>query len=625
MNPFKKGLVAVAALTLAFTGVLATASAASAHTGDLSVTAACNTATGNYDLTAKLAISQTGLDGSTKWRVGTSGFEGTPSNDTGMDRGPIASSGTQTITLGTWSLPGTTTGKGPWVYAFTTWPSDGFTKGSDGQLLTNLDGKCKVPPPVVTEVVVPALAVTPPTCYADGSLPFTSNPPAQNPNGYEFPGQGFRVYLDKAYTGPGTYIATPQKIGAGFDPAFPGGTKLAAGSNAPQTLTVLPSTGPVQSTDPSKPCFVPPTNSVCERYDNGPTSTDLVDLWANVDTRSKGHVEYVENALHVWTEDSSSQSKVSEGIAVNFPLSQTGTLAIDATANPGNVYPNGPGLNLFVDFDNNGSVDGTLVYETVYGQDLWLTNGSAQFVKDGAPVVGGGNGSQWHGTINQWLTKFPNAQVSGVAYSLGSGVQGDWNINSITFNCKVYTFDLIAKPTALSGEDVVTDVDCLTETHSTTTTPWTQAYVASGNEYVLGEKVYGEPTTVTREATNEELNNAECPAPEPPVITPTVNTVEKVTCEATLVSGETTTTAPTYEYVEADREWVRGEDDVKVVPFTREKTDAEKLICVVVTSVPPALVKAGTDPLVLFLSGLTVLLMGGGALYLNRRRVGAAE
>jgi len=117
-----------------------------------------------------------------------------------------------------------------------------------------------VPPVVVTPtgpvtITAPTLVPTSPTCDADGSLPFLGNPAAQNPNGYEFPGQGFRVYIAPAFTGPGTYVATIQKVGPGFDPAFPKGTKVVGATS--QTLTVLPKTG-TQSTDASAPCYVTP-------------------------------------------------------------------------------------------------------------------------------------------------------------------------------------------------------------------------------------------------------------------------------------------------------------------------------------------------------------------------------
>ncbi|QKY80337.1 membrane protein [Microbacterium phage Mercedes] len=116
-----------------------------------------------------------------------------------------------------------------------------------------LKGKTTACPPVTVEL--PTLTVTPPTCDADGSLPFLNNPAAQNPNGYEFPGQGFRVYLDRAFEGAGTYTATLQKIGAGFDPAFPYGTKVTGQTT--QVLVVGHATG-YQSGDAEAPCYVAP-------------------------------------------------------------------------------------------------------------------------------------------------------------------------------------------------------------------------------------------------------------------------------------------------------------------------------------------------------------------------------
>jgi hypothetical protein len=136
-------VVALAAVGAVLGAGIAVASVvpASAHTGDLDVVAVCNTVTGEYDFTATLTISQTGLDGETRWRVGGSGFGGTPSSGAGMDRGPVVSDGAGMITLGTFSLPGDTTGYGPWVYAYTTW-SDRYAKGSYGQLRVKLAGDC---------------------------------------------------------------------------------------------------------------------------------------------------------------------------------------------------------------------------------------------------------------------------------------------------------------------------------------------------------------------------------------------------------------------------------------------------------------------------------------------------
>ena len=140
---FKKFIAAIGTLVLAVgLSVVAVAAPSSAHTGDLNATAVCNTTTGQYDVTYKLTISNTSLAGTTYWRTGTTSFEGTPTSNTGLTNGPVASTGAGVYTLGTISLPGTST-RAPWAYAYTTW-SDNFTKGSDGGDI-RLDGTCTIP------------------------------------------------------------------------------------------------------------------------------------------------------------------------------------------------------------------------------------------------------------------------------------------------------------------------------------------------------------------------------------------------------------------------------------------------------------------------------------------------
>jgi LPXTG-motif cell wall-anchored protein len=179
-----------------------------------------------------------------------------------------------------------------------------------------------------------------------------------------------------------------------------------------------------------------PTNQACTIVAAGDTSTNLHPTWTVGDTRSAGHYEYVDGGLHVWTDDASSNAKVAMKHSASFDLEDTGTVGIDFTLTSGTIKP---GVQLYVNFD--GTNEGTLVYEGVYGQDLWLTSGSSQVVKDNAPVNGGGNGSQWHGTIDQWLTKFPDAKVTGIGFSLGSGVHADGVLHSITVGCTQYFFD----------------------------------------------------------------------------------------------------------------------------------------------------------------------------------------
>jgi hypothetical protein len=252
----------------------------------------------------------------------------------------------------------------------------------------------------------------------------------------------------------------------------------------------------------------------------GPVSTNVNGLWGNVDTRSAGHYEYVDGGLHVWTDDATSNAKVSLGTAASFALKNTGIIDLGWT---GTTPP--PGVNLFVTFAPG--ITGTLVYESVYGQDLWLTNGSSQAAKDKAPVNGGGNGSQWHGTINQWLSVYPDAQVNGIAFSLGSGVHGDGVISSVTVGCQVYAFDyervVPTQPEPAVGTDYESaPLVCIEPLDGTATvevyaTDWKQAYVFDDEawEWVLGEKVYGEPYYDHADAVPAE---EEC---APVVVTPT--------------------------------------------------------------------------------------------------------
>ena len=117
-----------------------------------------------------------------------------------------------------------------------------------------------------------------------------------------------------------------------------------------------------------------------------------------------------------------------------------------------------PGMQLVTDFDGNGSVDGILVGEPtyadgspLYGDNWWLSNGSKQFVKDGAPSHGGGFGSDNNGTLAQWRVAFPDADIQAFGWSLGSGVLGDDTIRSMTLGSSTYKF-------RNTGAPVVVDV-----------------------------------------------------------------------------------------------------------------------------------------------------------------------
>ena len=171
-------------------------------------------------------------------------------------------------------------------------------------------------------------------------------------------------------------------------------------------------------------------------------TTDL-DTWDLSQTRATGHNEIVDGGLHIWTEGATPTDKAAGYYPLSVSLSTitSGSIVYNATLGIE------PGLQIVIDGDGNGTPDGILVGEaTFYGSNWWLSNGSAQFLKTGAPHTGGGYGSDWYGTLTEWSTAFPNAKTVQIGYSLGSGVLGDGVITLMEFGCNVYTFGLPGAP-----------------------------------------------------------------------------------------------------------------------------------------------------------------------------------
>ena len=166
----------------------------------------------------------------------------------------------------------------------------------------------------------------------------------------------------------------------------------------------------------------------------------------------------VRSGLRIWTEGSTSTDKVAEYVATDTPLADAGEPTLDFTNTSGGGVP---GFQLVVDFDDDGTSDGILVGETVYGDDWWLNNAAEQFVKDGAPNAGGGSGSAWYGTLDEWRAAFPEANVVAFGFSLGSGVKGDGVLDAITFAGTRYTF---AEKVVLTAKDQCKDGGWATST-----------------------------------------------------------------------------------------------------------------------------------------------------------------
>ncbi|MGH3474223.1 MAG: Ig-like domain-containing protein [Aeromicrobium sp.] len=170
------------------------------------------------------------------------------------------------------------------------------------------------------------------------------------------------------------------------------------------------------------------------------------------ETRATGHNDFVPDGVRVYTEGTTSTDKAAGYFAVNQDLATAGEPSMDSVRNNMTTTLK-PGMQLVTDFDGNGTADGILVGEPtyadgdpLYGDNWWLSNGSKQFVKDGAPSHAGGFGSDNNGTLDQWRTAFPDADIQAFGWSLGSGVLGDDTIRSMTLGPNTYKFKSTGAP-----------------------------------------------------------------------------------------------------------------------------------------------------------------------------------
>lgn len=258
------------------------------------------------------------------------------------------------------------------------------------------------------------------------------------------------------------------------------------------------------------------------------------------ETRATGHHDFGPNGVRVYTDGATSTDKAAAYFDVDLPLADAAAdePVMSWTKNAAQAGNSRPGNQLKVDFDADGNIDGILVGEPtyadgspLYGDDWWLTNGSEQFVKDAAPLHTGGSGSDNHGTLDQWSAAFEDAQVIQGGWSLGSGVQGDGVISSMTVGETTYQFVQSAAPvvTTLYPNDVV---------HTDTRATGHNDFLATG-----GVRVYTEGTTSTDKATGYfDTDVALADAGEPAMdYTATVGTVRPGLQLVTDFDGDGTT------------------------------------------------------------------------------------
>lgn len=172
------------------------------------------------------------------------------------------------------------------------------------------------------------------------------------------------------------------------------------------------------------------------------------------DTRSAGHNVFLNEGVRIFTDDNSSNAKATGYYDVGVALDDMSGFSQDwAGTDPQ------PGLQIVVDDPaTEAASDGILVYEPIYGGDLWLTNGSSQHLKDLAPSHEGGSGTANHGTLAQWQ-EVTNLTVLKGGWSLGSGVKGSGVLVSQTLGDTTYTFSKadaqlpVARPVATATID----------------------------------------------------------------------------------------------------------------------------------------------------------------------------
>ncbi|MCZ4498818.1 MAG: Ig-like domain repeat protein [Marmoricola sp.] len=175
---------------------------------------------------------------------------------------------------------------------------------------------------------------------------------------------------------------------------------------------------------------------------NAATKVVTANLVDQSETRATGHNVFTTPAagVRVYTEGATSTDKAAGYFDVNRSLNAVAAVEPTMSYTQNSTYTSIPGKQLKVDFNGDGSIDGILVGEPVYGNDWWLPGGGKEFVKNGAPSHTGGSGSDNHGTLAQWKSAFPTAKVIQGGWSLGSGALGDGTIKNFVIAGDTYTF-----------------------------------------------------------------------------------------------------------------------------------------------------------------------------------------
>lgn len=196
--------------------------------------------------------------------------------------------------------------------------------------------------------------------------------------------------------------------------------------------------------------------------------------WNFSETRSAGHYTFTNVGLHVWTDDASSLAKVA-GYSPPGDVS-TSLSAVAAGPEPSLSWTGTspqPGYQLVISTDDGVKI---LVGEPVYGDKWWMPNSYCNTWCDTLPItyVGGG-GSAHSATLDQWSAALDESNVVSIGFSLGSGVEGDGTIHSLTLGSDCYKFgaDVVVPTTTTTTESsqssTTTDSSATSTSESSTT------------------------------------------------------------------------------------------------------------------------------------------------------------
>ncbi|MEO5691243.1 MAG: hypothetical protein ABIQ64_03595 [Candidatus Saccharimonadales bacterium] len=135
---------------------------------------------------------------------------------------------------------------------------------------------------------------------------------------------------------------------------------------------------------------------------------------------------------------------VDGGINLNSPGDWTSSTITRAMS--GTLADLGTGVSYTPDTQYLGlhvkTAEGTLVYESAYGGNWWLDDSTALAnMKTNAPHQGGGQGSNYYGTLQEWAAAFPKLQVEKLTVLYTSPTPANTTVTSVKIDCKEYTFD----------------------------------------------------------------------------------------------------------------------------------------------------------------------------------------